>query len=134
MSDANGPASQESASQRDDRRAAREERREAHESQRVVGDLKSQKVHGGAERVLTRTTSGAIYAITILVCLYLGPIATDLLVAAMSWLCCSEFFRIIRMGGRMPNEFIGLAFAVAFPVSVLLHGSVMLFLLFCLVF
>ncbi|MCH3968289.1 MAG: phosphatidate cytidylyltransferase [Atopobiaceae bacterium] len=134
MSDANGPASQESASQRDDRRAAREERREAHESQRVVGDLKSQKVRGGAERVLTRTTSGAIYAITILVCLYLGPIATDLLVAAMSWLCCSEFFRIIRMGGRMPNEFIGLAFAVAFPVSVLLHGSVMLFLLFCLVF
>ena len=41
---------------------------------------------------------------------------------AQAWLCCSEFFRICRMGGRMPNEVIGLAAAVLFPPAALASG------------
>jgi phosphatidate cytidylyltransferase len=38
----------------------------------------------------------------------------------MAWLCCSEFFRMARMSGRMPNEILGLAVAVAYPIAPLL--------------
>ena len=94
-----------------------EGRRASKEDARAAGDLTGQKARSSAERLLTRTTSGAIYAVTTLACLFLGPLATTLLIAAEAWLCCSEFFRICRMGGRMPNEAIGLAAALLFPVA-----------------
>lgn len=90
------------------------------EGKRITGDLWSQQVRAKTEKLLTRTTSGAIYTITILVCLYLGPVTTAFLIAAMAWLCCSEFFRMMRMCGRMPSETVGLAAAVAFPIAALL--------------
>ena len=92
-----------------------EGRRASKEDARAAGDLKGQKARSSAEKLLTRTTSGAIYAILTLVCLFVGPITTTVLIAAEAWLCCSEFFRICRMGGRMPNETIGLAAALFFP-------------------
>jgi phosphatidate cytidylyltransferase len=98
-----------------------ETRRAEKEDARVAGDLRGQRVRGWTEKFLTRTTSGAIYAITILVCLFIGPVATGLLAAGMAWLCCSEFFRMVRMSGRMPNEIVGLAAAVAFPLASLVH-------------
>ena len=109
------------------RRQAKEERRAERNELRAAGELKGQKARGWTERVFTRTTSGAIYAITVLACLYLGTIPTTLLVAMMAWLCCSEFYRIMRMCGRLPNELIGLAAAVAFPIAALL-GSFYLWL------
>lgn len=99
----------------EDARASKEDRRDA-------GELRGQRVRTSAEKLLTRTTSGAIYAIVTLVCLFAGPVTTTVLVAAEAWLCCSEFFRICRMGGRMPNEPIGLAAALLFPLAALWHG------------
>ncbi|MEE8673872.1 phosphatidate cytidylyltransferase [Tractidigestivibacter scatoligenes] len=99
-----------------------ENRRNAKEAQRTAGALAGQRARGWTERLLTRTTSGAIYAIVVLVCLYLGPFATTLMISAMGWLCCSEFFRIARMGGRMPNEGVGLAAAVLFPLAAYGYG------------
>lgn len=99
----------------EDRRASKEERRAA-------GDLTGQRARTSAERLLTRTTSGAIYAIVTLICIFAGPVTTTVLVAAEAWLCCSEFFRICRMGGRMPNEVVGLFAALLFPFSALWHG------------
>jgi phosphatidate cytidylyltransferase len=100
-----------------------ENRREAKEEARSAGRLKGQLARGWTEKFLTRTTSGAIYAILVLVCLYLSPQTTALLMAAMGWLCCSEFFRIARMGGRMPNEVVGLTAAVLFPLAGYFHGQ-----------
>lgn len=97
------------------------EKRQVREEKRAAGELKGQRARGWTEKLLTRTTSGAIYAIAILACLYLGPIATGLLIAMMSWLCCSEFFRMMRMCGRMPNEIIGLSAAVVFPLAALVN-------------
>ena len=110
-----------------------EGRRASKEDARAAGDLKGQKARSSAEKLLTRTTSGAIYAILTLVCLFVGPITTTVLIAAEAWLCCSEFFRICRMGGRMPNETIGLAAALFFPPAAwwggLLALTLMIFVL-----
>ena len=99
-----------------------EARRAAKESKRAAGELRGQRARGATEKLLTRTTSGAIYALVVLVCLFIGPLTTTLLIIAMAWLCCSEFFRICRMGGRMPNEPVGLAAAVAFPLAAYFQG------------
>lgn len=99
-------------------------RAERRESARASGELRGQKARGSAEKLLTRTMSGAIYAIVTLACVFAGPIPTTVLVTAEAWLCCSEFFRICRMGGRMPNEVLGLSFALLFPVAAYLCGLV----------
>lgn len=99
-----------------------EGRRASKEEARAAGDLRGQRARSATERLLTRTTSGAIYAIVTLVCIFVGPLTTALLVLAEAWLCCSEFFRICRMGGRMPNETLGLAAALLFPAAAYLHG------------
>ncbi len=99
-----------------------EDRRASKEEARAAGDLKGQKARSSAERLLTRSLSGAIYALVTLVCLFVGPVTTTLLIAAEAWLCCSEFFRICRMGGRMPNEGVGLAAALLFPLAAYANG------------
>lgn len=102
------------ADEREERRAARERDRE---ERRDLGQLKGQKARGKAERLLTRSTSGAIYAVVTLACLLAGRVTTTVLVCVYAWLCCSEFFRMMRMTGRMPNELLGLVAAAAFPVA-----------------
>ena len=94
-----------------------EKKREEQEDDRVSGNLRSQKARGWTEKMLTRTTSGAIYAIVTVGCLFWGVIPTAVLVSAMAWLCCSEFYRMSRMGGRMPNEIVGLTAAILFPLA-----------------
>lgn len=96
--------------------------RASKEEARAAGDLRGQRARSSAERLLTRTTSGAIYVLITLACLFVGPIATTLLIAAEAWLCCSEFFRICRMGGRMPNEILGLGAALLFPLAAYASG------------
>lgn len=99
-----------------------EARRAAKEGQRAAGKLAGQRARGATEKLLTRTTSGAIYALLIVACLFIGPFTTTLLVVCMAWLCCSEFFRMTRMGGRMPNEIYGLTAAILFPLSAYFRG------------
>ena len=101
-----------------------EDRRASKEGARAAGDLRGQRARSSAERLLTRSTSGAIYAVVTLVCVLASPLTTMALVAAEAWLCCSELFRICRMGGRMPNDALGLIAALAFPVAIGLRGVV----------
>lgn len=105
-----------------------ESRRESREERRAAGELKSQRARGWTEKLLTRTMSGVIYVVIIVACFLLGIWPTAALVAAMSWLCCSEFFRICRMGGRRPNEICGLTIALAYPVVAAFFGRSMLVL------
>lgn len=103
-----------------------ESRRDSKEEQRVAGTLKGQRVRGWTEKLLTRTMSGAVYVIAIIACLYWGVLPTAALMAAMAWLCCSEFFRICRMAGRRPYEIAGLTAAIAYPIVATLWGPGML--------
>ena len=100
-----------------------ESRRASKEERRVAGELKGQRVRGWTEKLLTRTLSGVVYVVVIVACLFAGRYPTAVLVSAMGWLCCSEFFRISRMAGRRPNEIWGLTGALVYPVAGTLGGA-----------
>ena len=70
-----------------------------------------------------RIVSGAIYAVGTVACLFLGTWPTAILIAVMAFLCCSEFLKMSRRSGRMPNDVIALAFAVIFPFAPLSNIS-----------
>lgn len=114
--------SQDSESQAVDARVgevqqARAAAKDAHEARRVAGDLASQKARGKAEQLITRVLSGVIYAVATFACLLISRWTTLVLIGVFAWMCCSEFYRMMRMSGRMPNEFLGLGAAVLFPVA-----------------
>lgn len=70
-----------------------------------------------------RVVSGAIYALGTVACLFLGTWPTAILIAVMAFLCCSEFLKMSRRSGRMPNDVIALVFAVVFPFAPLSNIS-----------
>ena len=53
-----------------------------------------------ARQFLVRSGFGIAYAVIFIACLLLGPIPTALLVSIMSWLCCYEVYRMMRLDGR----------------------------------
>lgn len=108
-----------------------ENRRASKEDRRAAGELKGQRVRGWTEKLLTRTLSGVVYVVVILACLYFGVLPTALLMSAMAWLCCSEFYRICRMAGRLPNEIFGLGVAIAYPLLAAYYGMRASVLLTC---
>ncbi|MCF2620823.1 phosphatidate cytidylyltransferase [Collinsella tanakaei] len=83
--------------------------------------------------LVVRTAFGLIYAALFIGCLLLGTLPTALFVAAMSWLCCFEFFRMMRLDGKVPNELLGLTAAVLFPLSALVDPLWLTALIFLLV-
>lgn len=87
---------------------------------RTAGALAGQRARRWTERLLTRTTSGAIYAIVVLICLYMGPIITTLMIGAWGG-SAAQFFRIARMGGRMPNG-VGLPLRYCSPLAAYGYG------------
>ncbi|MGO5250519.1 phosphatidate cytidylyltransferase [Atopobiaceae bacterium LCP21S3_F11] len=85
-----------------------------------------------ASKFMTRAVVGVGYAVLVLVCLLMGRWATTALLCVFAWQCCNEFYKMMRMAGRMPNELIGLAAAVAFPIAAnisYLYSGVAAFLL-----
>ncbi|MGI6755425.1 MAG: phosphatidate cytidylyltransferase [Atopobiaceae bacterium] len=96
--------------------------RQAKSGLRNKGELRGQVMRGRAEKLLTRTMSGTIYTAVVLACIFAGKLPTALCITAMSWLCCSEFYRIARMSGRAPHEIFGLGAAIVYPVSVYFWG------------
>lgn len=84
---------------------------------------------GGLSSFLVRAASGLIYAGLFIGCLYFGTIPTTIFVAAMSWLCCFEFFRMMRLDGKVANEFIGLTASILFPIASM-FGSLWVTMLF----
>ena len=85
-----------------------------------------------ASKFMTRAVVGVGYAVWVLVCLLMGRWATTALLCVFAWQCCNEFYKMMRMAGRMPNELIGLAAAVAFPIAAnisYLYSGVAAFLL-----
>ena len=87
----------------------------------------------GLHGLVVRTAFGLIYAALFIGCLLLGTLPTALFVAAMSWLCCFEFFRMMRLDGKVPNELLGLTAAVLFPLSALVDPLWLTAVIFLLV-
>lgn len=87
----------------------------------------------GIGAFLQRSAFGLCYAAIFIVCLLLGKYATTVFIALMSWLCCFEFYRMMRRDGKVPNEPMGLAASVMFPVAALGASTLLTGLLFLLV-
>ena len=81
---------------------------------------------------ITRAAAGIIYAVVFIASLLLGTIPTALFIALMSGLCCFEFFRMTRRDGKVPNEQMGIAAAVLFPLAALGDSMLLNALLFAL--
>lgn len=70
---------------------------------------------GRSGELAKRCVFGALYAAIVVACLYFGRIPTAAAVAAMSVLNVRELYRMGRLGGHVPNEWIGIAAAALFP-------------------
>ncbi|MDM8245116.1 phosphatidate cytidylyltransferase [Collinsella tanakaei] len=103
------------------------------ESSGKDGSSSGKKAGGSLHGLLVRTGFGLIYAALFIACLALGTIPTAIFIAAMSWLCCFEFYRMMRLDGKVPNELLGLAAAILFPLSALGDAVLLTVLLFVMV-
>lgn len=74
---------------------------------------------GRLHAFMVRAGAGIVYAVVFIGSLLCGVVPTAIFTSAMAGLCCFEFFRMVRIDGKVPNEFVGLAAAVLFPLSVL---------------
>lgn len=102
----------------------------------MTGESRSVKEKAATKQssgFVTRVVSGAIYAVLFIGCIYFGSISIAVFVAAMSGLCCYEFYRMMRKDGKVPNELLGLAAAVAFPIASLANSIWLNLILFLLV-
>lgn len=84
-------------------------------------------------KFLVRAGSGLLYAALFIICLVLGRYTTAVFVAAMSGLCCFEFYRMMRRDGKVPNEQLGIAASVLFPIAALGRYQFLLGVIFLLV-
>ena len=87
----------------------------------------------GLRGFIVRAAFGVGYAGLFIACLVLGTLSTAVFTAVMSVLCCFEFYRMMRLDGKMPNEWLGLAAAALFPLSALVDSVWLTALLFILV-
>ncbi|MDO4436669.1 MAG: phosphatidate cytidylyltransferase [Coriobacteriaceae bacterium] len=93
------------------------------------------QVSGRFHTFVVRSAAGIVYAVLFIGSLLLGVVPTALFTAVMAGLCCYEFYRMARIDGKVPNEFVGLVAAVLFPLSALVDAvwlTVLNFLLFLL--
>lgn len=82
---------------------------------------------------IVRAGFGIAYAAIFIACLLLGVVPTAVFVAAMSWFCCFEFYRMMRLDGKVPNEVLGLTASVLFPLSALGESVLLSATLFILI-
>lgn len=74
---------------------------------------------GKLHSFIVRAGAGIVYAVVFIGSLLLGVLPTAVFTSVMSALCCFEFYRMMRLDGKVPNEAIGLSAAALFPLSVL---------------
>ena len=72
--------------------------------------------------LVVRCISGVLYAGIFIGVLLLGPFATACFASFTAFLGCFEFYRMMRIGGKVPNEAIGLVAASIFPLAAYVHA------------
>ncbi|NTU89890.1 MAG: phosphatidate cytidylyltransferase [Actinobacteria bacterium] len=78
----------------------------------------------GKNELLPRIITGVIYASVITFCLLLGEISTLVLVITLSGFCAYEFYRMMHIDGKNPNDAVGIVAAMLYPAVVYLGGIV----------
>lgn len=73
----------------------------------------------------TRLVSGAVYVGIIVAAIFLGKVATAILMSVFAGVAAFELYRMARIDGKNPNMLIGVVAAVLYPYAAL-TGSVYL--------
>lgn len=83
--------------------------------------------------LITRAVSGLIFVGLFIGSILLGTVTTALFMAIVSALSCIEFFTMMRKDGKVPNNLLGVAAAVLFPLGALEGTLLITAVLFLLV-
>lgn len=88
---------------------------------------------GAFSGIMTRIVSGLIYILLFIGSILLGEVPTAVFIALVSGLCCFEFFHMVRLDGKIPNELLGVGAAVLFPLAALGESLLLSALIFLLI-
>ena len=69
-----------------------------------------------------RLRTGVVYITLNIVCILASDISTMVILAATAAVCAGEFYYMLRSDAKMPNEFIGIVAAAAYPASAFFFG------------
>ena len=69
-----------------------------------------------------RLRTGAVYIALNIACVLASDVTTMLILAVTAAVCTGEFYFMLRSDAKMPNEFIGIIAAAAYPVAVYFFG------------
>ena len=83
--------------------------------------------------LLVRSLSGAFYVALNIAAIFLGGRWLALLMALTAGVCCWEFFRLMRSDGKVPNQIVGILFAVLMPLVALVNPFLLEGLIFLLI-
>ncbi|WP_165248812.1 phosphatidate cytidylyltransferase [Adlercreutzia sp. ZJ141] len=75
-----------------------------------------------ASDLQVRFRTGFIYVVLSVVCLLASEYTTLILLAVTAGVCAGEFFYMLRKDAKLPNEILGIASAVMYPIGVFFCG------------
>lgn len=104
-------------------------RRFRKEEQARKGELKAARARAWMEKLLIRVFSGVLYTVFVVGCIFLDKTSTAFAIACMAWLCCSEFFRIVKLADYQPCDVLGLFAAILFPIASLENSYLLLMII-----
>ena len=95
-----------------------------HRAQRVkeAAYEKTPERFKNASSFQVRVRTGAIYITLNIACILASDVTTMVILAATAAVCAGEFYYMLRSDAKMPNEFIGIVAAAAYPVSAFFLG------------
>ena len=95
-----------------------------HRAQRVkeAAYEKTPERFKNASSFQVRLRTGAVYITLNIACILASDITTMIILAATAAVCAGEFYYMLRSDAKMPNEFIGIVAAGAYPVAVYFFG------------
>lgn len=96
------------------------ERKTTRARKAVVGKLPSRVTH--PSNLAVRTSTGAIYILLTVVCVWASDITTALYLSLLSAICANEFYYMLRADAKLPNELLGVCAAAVFPLAMWLFG------------
>ena len=69
-----------------------------------------------------RLRTGIIYIALNIACVLASNVSTMIILAITAAVCAGEFYYMLRADAKMPNEFIGIIAAAAYPVAMFFFG------------
>ncbi|WP_283169614.1 phosphatidate cytidylyltransferase [Curtanaerobium respiraculi] len=77
-----------------------------------------------ATSLQVRFRTGLVYVVVTLIAVMVNDVTTMLYLALVAAVCAGEFYYMMRVDSKMPNEFIGVIGAAAYPIAMWHFGSI----------